>query len=224
VYRDQGVSIHDKHIELIVRQMLRRVLVAEPGDAPFLPGERVDNQIYAEVNRTLVEDGKVPAEGRPELMGITKASLATESWLSAASFQETTRVLTEAAIEGRSDQLFGLKENIIIGKLIPAGSGMQHYRDIRLEMPDAEAMPFWAMGAGDESDTEDLANWLRDMGEGGSEDPFDSSIDASWLGAAPTAEDAFGNPIQDAGAATDGAGANGSSTPEPDAGAAEAGA
>ena len=194
VYRDQGVSIHDKHIELIVRQMLRRVLVAEPGDAPFLPGERVDNQIYAEVNRTLVEDGNVPAEGRPELMGITKASLATESWLSAASFQETTRVLTEAAIEGRSDQLFGLKENIIIGKLIPAGSGMEHYRNIRLEMPDAEAMPFWAMGSG-ESDTEDLANWLRDMGEGVSEDPFDSSIDASWLGAAPTAEDAFGNPI-----------------------------
>ncbi len=194
VYRDQGVSIHDKHIELIVRQMLRRVLVAEPGDAPFLPGERVDNQIYAEVNRTLVEGGSVPAEGRPELMGITKASLATESWLSAASFQETTRVLTEAAIEGRSDQLFGLKENIIIGKLIPAGSGMEHYRNIRLDMPDAEAMPFWATGSG-ESDTEDLANWLRDMGEGVSEDPFDSSIDASWLGAAPTAEDAFGNPI-----------------------------
>src|SRR5208282_1551046 len=101
VYRDQGVSIHDKHIELIVRQMLRRVLVAEPGDAPFLPGERVDNQVYAEVNRQLVEEGKRPAEGRPELMGITKASLATESWLSAASFQETTRVLTEAAIEGK---------------------------------------------------------------------------------------------------------------------------
>ena len=181
VYRDQGVSIHDKHIELIVRQMLRRVLVAEPGDAPFLPGERVDSQVYAEVNRQLVEEGTTPAEGRPELMGITKASLATESWLSAASFQETTRVLTEAAIEGRSDQLFGLKENIIIGKLIPAGSGMEHYRNIRLEMPDAEAMPFWAMGAG-ESDTEDLANWLRDMGEGISEDPFDSSIDASWLG------------------------------------------
>ena len=146
VYRDQGVSIHDKHIELIVRQMLRRVLVAEPGDAPFLPGERVDSRIYAEVNRQLVQDGKRPAEGRPELMGITKASLATESWLSAASFQETTRVLTEAAIEGKSDQLFGLKENIIIGKLIPAGSGMERYRDIKLEMPGAEAMPFWALG------------------------------------------------------------------------------
>ncbi|MGH9091361.1 MAG: DNA-directed RNA polymerase subunit beta', partial [Acidimicrobiales bacterium] len=128
VYRDQGVSIHDKHIELIVRQMLRRVLVAEPGDSTFLPGERVDNQIYAEVNRGLVEEGNRPAEGRPELMGITKASLATDSWLSAASFQETTRVLTEAAIESRSDQLFGLKENIIIGKLIPAGTGMERYR------------------------------------------------------------------------------------------------
>ena len=215
VYRDQGVSIHDKHIELIVRQMLRRVLVAEPGDAPFLPGERVDNQLYAEVNRTLVEEDRVPAEGRPELMGITKASLATDSWLSAASFQETTRVLTEAAIEGRSDQLFGLKENIIIGKLIPAGSGMEHYRNIRLEMPDAETMPFWAMGGGEESDTEDLANWLRDMGEGISEDPFDSSIDASWLGAAPTAEDSFGNPID---------GTTVPSPEDPSAGAAEAGA
>src|SRR5207248_2019650 len=97
VYRDQGVSIHDKHIELIVRQMLRRVLVAEPGDSGFLPGERIDSRQYADVNRGLVQDGKAPAEGRPELMGITKASLATESWLSAASFQETTRVLTEAA-------------------------------------------------------------------------------------------------------------------------------
>jgi DNA-directed RNA polymerase subunit beta' len=217
VYRDQGVSIHDKHIELIVRQMLRRVLVAEPGDAPFLPGERVDNQIYAEVNRELVEEGKTAAEGRPELMGITKASLATESWLSAASFQETTRVLTEAAIEGRSDHLFGLKENIIIGKLIPAGSGMQHYRNIRLEMPDAEAMPFWAMGSGDESDTEDLANWLRDMGEGTSDDPFDSSIDASWLGAAPTGEDVYGNPV-------DAPPSNGESGNGTGAGAAEAGA
>ena len=141
VYRDQGVSIHDKHIELIVRQMLRRVLVAEPGDATFLPGERVDNQVYAEVNRSLVEEGKRPAEGRPELMGITKASLATDSWLSAASFQETTRVLTEAAIEGRSDQLFGLKENIIIGKLIPAGTGMERYRDISSRCPTPRPCP-----------------------------------------------------------------------------------
>jgi DNA-directed RNA polymerase subunit beta' len=106
VYRDQGVSIHDKHIELIVRQMLRRVLVAEPGDAPFLPGERVDNQIYAEVNRA-GRGRQAPRRGPPELMGITKASLATESWLSAASFQETTRVLTEAAIEGKSTSSSG---------------------------------------------------------------------------------------------------------------------
>ena len=172
--------------------MLRRVLVAEPGEAPFLPGERVDNQIYAEVNRQLVEENKKPAEGRPELMGITKASLATDSWLSAASFQETTRVLTEAAIEGKSDQLFGLKENIIIGKLIPAGTGMERYRDIVLEMPDAEAMPFWAIGAGD-ADTEDLAAWLRDVGgDGISDDPFDPSIDASWLGAAPSDDTELG--------------------------------
>ncbi|MDQ3355106.1 MAG: DNA-directed RNA polymerase subunit beta', partial [Actinomycetota bacterium] len=128
VYRDQGVSIHDKHIELIVRQMTRRVAVQEPGDATFLPGEQVDSRVYAETNRQLLQEGKVPAEGRPELMGITKASLATDSWLSAASFQETTRVLTEAAIESRSDSLVGLKENIIIGKLIPAGTGMDRYR------------------------------------------------------------------------------------------------
>src|SRR3954467_11568674 len=113
VYRDQGVSIHDKHIELIVRQMTRRVAVQEPGDSTFLPGERVDAKVYADVNRMLVQEGKTPAEGRPELMGITKASLATDSWLSAASFQETTRVLTEAAIESKSDGLLGLKENII---------------------------------------------------------------------------------------------------------------
>ncbi len=187
VYRDQGVSIHDKHIELIVRQMLRRVLVAEPGDAPFLPGERVDNQIYTEVNRQLREEGKRSAEGRPELMGITKASLATDSWLSAASFQETTRVLTEAAIEGKSDQLFGLKENIIIGKLIPAGTGMDRYRTITLEMPGAEPLPIWAGGS--DADTEDLAAWLRDVGgEGVSDEPFDASIDASWLGAAPSGD------------------------------------
>ncbi|HUP69985.1 MAG TPA: DNA-directed RNA polymerase subunit beta' [Acidimicrobiales bacterium] len=160
VYRDQGVSIHDKHIELIVRQMLRRVSVAEPGDASFLPGERVDSRTYAEVNRELVESGKRPAEGRPELMGITKASLATESWLSAASFQETTRVLTEAAIEGKSDQLLGLKENIIIGKLIPAGTGMGRYREPIMEAPDYEPMLGWSSDA----ESDDLASWLAHIG------------------------------------------------------------
>jgi DNA-directed RNA polymerase subunit beta' len=162
VYRDQGVSIHDKHIELIVRQMLRRVSVAEPGESTFLPGERVDSRIYAEVNRQLVQEGKRPAEGRPELMGITKASLATESWLSAASFQETTRVLTEAAIEGKSDKLFGLKENIIIGKLIPAGTGMIRYRDIGMDAPEAERLTFWSSDT--EQETEDLAAWLANIG------------------------------------------------------------
>jgi DNA-directed RNA polymerase subunit beta' len=164
VYRDQGVSIHDKHIELIVRQMLRRVLVAEQGESPFLPGERVDSRFFAEVNRELVQEGKRPAEGRPELMGITKASLATDSWLSAASFQETTRVLTEAAIESRSDQLFGLKENIIIGKLIPAGTGMSMYRDVVVDAPEVQRMTFWT--SDEEPGTEDLAAWLASIGSG----------------------------------------------------------
>jgi len=140
VYRDQGVSIHDKHIELIVRQMTRRVAVQDPRDSDFLPGERVDQKVFADTNRVLVQEGKAPAEGRPELMGITKASLATDSWLSAASFQETTRVLTEAAIESKSDSLLGLKENIIIGKLIPAGTGLARYRDIDVVAPDYQPM------------------------------------------------------------------------------------
>jgi DNA-directed RNA polymerase subunit beta' len=162
VYRDQGVSIHDKHIELIVRQMLRRVLVAEQGESPFLPGERVDARYFAEVNRQLVQEGKRPSEGRPELMGITKASLATDSWLSAASFQETTRVLTEAAIEGKSDHLFGLKENIIIGKLIPAGTGMPRYRELVVDAPEVQRMTFWT--SDEEPGTEDLAAWLASIG------------------------------------------------------------
>ncbi len=143
VYRDQGVSIHDKHIELIVRQMTRRVGVQEPGDTGFLPGERVDSKRFRDTNRRMVEEGQRPAEGRPELMGITKASLATESWLSAASFQETTRVLTEAAIDGRGDDLIGLKENIILGKLIPAGTGMAKYREFGIEAPDYEPMSYF---------------------------------------------------------------------------------
>ncbi len=159
VYREQGVSIHDKHVEVIVRQMLRRVAVSEPGDSRFLPGEKVDARLYAETNRRLVEEGAQPAEGRPELMGITKASLATDSWLSAASFQETTRVLTEAAIEGKIDGLFGLKENVIIGKLIPAGTGMPMYREIATEAPDYEPLPFYSS---DVDADMDLAQWLAD--------------------------------------------------------------
>jgi DNA-directed RNA polymerase subunit beta' len=133
VYRSQGVPIHDKHIELIVRQMMRKVTVIEPGDTEFLPGELVDARTRAEVNEAVIERGGDPASAREVLMGITKASLATESWLSAASFQETTRVLTEAAIRGKSDPLLGLKENVIIGKLIPAGTGMSRYRSIRVQ-------------------------------------------------------------------------------------------
>jgi len=133
VYRSQGVPIHDKHIEVIVRQMLRKVTVVDHGDTGLLPGEMLDARRYQDVNRATVAEGKRPASGRPELMGITKASLATESWLSAASFQETTRVLTQAAMEGKSDPLVGLKENVIIGKLIPAGTGLRRYRDITVE-------------------------------------------------------------------------------------------
>jgi DNA-directed RNA polymerase subunit beta' len=150
VYRDQGVAIHDKHIELIVRQMTRRVSVQEPGDTAFLPGERVDAKAFRDRNREAVEAGRRPAEGRPELMGITKASLATDSWLSAASFQETTRVLTEAAIDGRADMLVGLKENIIIGKLIPAGSGMDRYNLFEVTAPDYVPMAYYS--SDDEAD------------------------------------------------------------------------
>jgi DNA-directed RNA polymerase subunit beta' len=133
VYRSQGVSIHDKHIEIIIRQMLKRVNVLESGDTELLPGELVERPRFEEMNRGVVEEGGTPASGRPVLMGITKASLATESWLSAASFQETTRVLTDAAIHAKSDPLLGLKENVIIGKLIPAGTGMPRYRSFRVE-------------------------------------------------------------------------------------------
>jgi len=133
VYRSQGVPIHDKHIEVIVRQMLRKVTVVEHGDSGLLPGELVDRLKYNELNRAALTEGRKTASARQEVMGITKASLATESWLSAASFQETTRVLTQAAMEGKSDPLMGLKENVIIGKLIPAGTGLAKYRDITVE-------------------------------------------------------------------------------------------
>jgi DNA-directed RNA polymerase subunit beta' len=159
VYRDQGVSIHDKHIELIVRQMTRRVGIHEPGESDFLPGERVDQWRFADANKRLVQEGGRPAEGRPEIMGITKASLATDSWLSAASFQETTRVLTEAAIEGKSDSMIGLKENIIIGKLIPAGTGLMRHRELETSAPEYEPMEFFS-SEGEEVET---AQWLASV-------------------------------------------------------------
>jgi DNA-directed RNA polymerase subunit beta' len=137
VYRSQGVGIHDKHIEVIVRQMLRRVTILESGDTSLLPGELVDRDVFESSNRATVTSGGAPASARPELMGITKASLATDSWLSAASFQETTRVLTSAAMEGARDKLRGLKESVIIGKLIPAGTGLAHYNAVTVRPTEA---------------------------------------------------------------------------------------
>ena len=133
VYRLQGVEINDKHIEIIVRQMIKKVKIEEGGDSEFLPGVSVDVLEYNDINERLISQGKRPAEGRQVMLGITKASLATDSFLSAASFQETTKVLTEAAINGKIDRLYGLKENVIIGKLIPAGTGMKRYRNVRID-------------------------------------------------------------------------------------------
>ena len=133
VYRLQGVEINDKHIEVIVRQMLKKIKVDNPGDSEYLPGITVDVLDFNEKNEKLIEAGKEPAEGTQIMLGITKAALATNSFLSAASFQETTKVLTEAAINGKVDPLIGLKENVLIGKLIPAGTGMKRYRSVTLD-------------------------------------------------------------------------------------------
>jgi DNA-directed RNA polymerase subunit beta' len=150
VYRLQGVKINDKHIEVIVRQMLRRIKVVEPGDTEFLMGEQVEKWVFEERNEEALAQGKRPATGEPMLLGITKASLTTESWISAASFQETTKVLADAAVLGKVDHLRGLKENVIMGRLIPAGTGLDQYRDLDMlivgdeeeEIPaPAEALP-----------------------------------------------------------------------------------
>ena len=133
VYRLQGVEINDKHIEVIVRQMLKKIRIEERGDTEFLPGTMVDVLEFNEVNEQMEAEGKEAATGEQIMLGITKASLATNSFLSAASFQETTKVLTEAAIKGKIDPLVGLKENVIIGKHIPAGTGMRKYRDVKLD-------------------------------------------------------------------------------------------
>jgi DNA-directed RNA polymerase subunit beta' len=129
VYRSQGVPIHDKHIEIMVRQMTNKIRLVTSGDSDYLPGELMDYQKFQVMNQNLIEQGRRPASGRPILLGITKAALNTESFLSASSFQHTINVLAQAAIEGKRDELFGLKENVILGKLIPAGTGYFHYHD-----------------------------------------------------------------------------------------------
>ncbi len=172
-YRDQGVEVHDKHVEMIVRQMLRRVRIVKSNNSDFLQNELVDSTLFRKTNQELVKDGKVPAEGRPELMGITKASLATDSWLSAASFQETTRVLTEAAMKRSNDSLSGLKENVIIGTLIPAGTGSNAYQSMKPSLPEApevSELGFMSSTSKDSEDTEDEAlpnpaQWLAMLGD-----------------------------------------------------------
>jgi DNA-directed RNA polymerase subunit beta' len=140
VYRLQGVKINDKHIEAIIRQMLRKVEITDPGDTTYLRGEQVDRNPFIEINRKAVARNERPAEAIPVLLGITKASLATESFISAASFQETTRVLTDAAVRGKRDDLRGLKENVIVGRLIPAGTGLAYHaqRKTSVGLTDAE--------------------------------------------------------------------------------------
>ena len=140
VYRLQGVTINDKHIEIIIRQMLRKVRITEPGDTTFLWGEQIDKIAFDEENARVEKMGGKPAEGAPVLLGITKASLETESFLSAASFQDTTRVLTEAATMGKSDYLRGFKENVIMGHIIPAGTGFPMHRAVALK-PTVEELP-----------------------------------------------------------------------------------
>jgi DNA-directed RNA polymerase subunit beta' len=167
VYRLQGVEINDKHIEVIVRQMLKKVRVEENGDSDFLPGTLVDTLELDDINEALIAEGKQPAEGKQVMLGITKASLATNSFLSAASFQETTKVLTEAAIKGKIDPLIGLKENVIIGKLIPAGTGMKRYRNVMLDtsVPDALKQVETEEEAEDVTVEEELAEAIADSEE-----------------------------------------------------------
>src|SRR5439155_1286455 len=151
VYRLQGVKINDKHIGVIVRQMLQKVRIMEPGETEFLEGEHVDKQVFRDENDRMKKRKEAPSTAEPLLLGITKASLTTQSFISAASFQETTRVLTDASIRGAKDDLLGLKENIIIGHLIPAGTGMYRYQQVEMDVerpegfeplpPMAEALP-----------------------------------------------------------------------------------
>jgi DNA-directed RNA polymerase subunit beta' len=175
VYRLQGVDINDKHIEVIVRQMLKKVRIEDSGDSDYLPGTLVDVLDFNEVNERLIEEDKKPAEAVQVMLGITKASLATNSFLSAASFQETTKVLTEAAIKGKVDPLIGLKENVLIGKLIPAGTGMKRYRSVKLDTEYINDIPDGFLDESDEDDQEEYESISisEDFGEA-SEDAQDA--------------------------------------------------
>ena len=160
IYGSQGVPLHDKHLEVIVRQMLGKVTVIESGETDMLPGEVIDRTRFQSKNREAQKTGLKPASARQEVMGMTRASLAAQSWLSAASFQETTRVLTQAALDRREDKLEGLKENVIIGKLIPAGTGLQAYRQVEVEATEeakAERYPnrIWDAPVTSTSETQD---------------------------------------------------------------------
>ncbi|MFE5775757.1 DNA-directed RNA polymerase subunit beta' [Brachybacterium sp. NPDC056505] len=176
VYISQGVDIHAKHIEVIVRQMLRRVTIIESGDTDLLPGDFADRITFERENRRVLSEGGQPASGRPELMGITKASLATDSWLSAASFQETTRVLTEAALNRKSDQLMGLKENVIIGKLIPAGTGLPRFRRISVEPTDEAKAQMYQVPGYDELDFSGYGAGAVNLDDIDYSDPFRSDF------------------------------------------------
>ena len=174
VYRLQGVDINDKHIEIIVRQMLKKVRVEDNGDSDFLPGSLVDVLDVNERNEKLIEEGQRPVEAKQVLLGITKASLATSSFLSAASFQETTRVLTDAAIKGKEDPLIGLKENVLLGKLIPAGTGMKRYRSVSLDteyLNDVQGVQ-----ESDLDEAEELLNASEDQ-DAVTEDAVDTAAD-----------------------------------------------
>ncbi len=179
VYRLQGVEINDKHVEVIVRQMLKKVRVENNGDSDFLPGTLIDVLDYEDTNERLIEEGKEPSEGKQVLLGITKASLATNSFMSAASFQETTKVLTDAAIKGKVDPLIGLKENVIIGKLIPAGTGLKRYRSIRLDSDMAvnDEIMFDDMDMDDEIDFAEETSEIPEEAASTAEDSVDATED-----------------------------------------------
>ena len=193
VYRLQGVEINDKHVEVIVRQMLKKIRIENSGDTEFLPGTLVDVLDFEEINENLKELGERPAEGVQVMLGITKASLATNSFLSAASFQETTKVLTEAAIKGKVDPLIGLKENVLLGKLIPAGTGMKRYRTIKLdsEIDENEELTL----ADDDEAYLDLSDGIS--GEEADEDMAETEETAVETAPAETEDDAFDGESED---------------------------